>query len=129
MAFGEDPGMMQILASTTNGTFGTQTFGISSGTSNCDVTRGSGHRASLDNFVEANQVTLSNDAARGNGETIGSLAVVLGCNDAQALGSSMKSNYSRIFPSADVDSGKVSNEIVNTVRSDINLATQCSDKI
>ncbi|HYG66757.1 MAG TPA: DUF3015 family protein, partial [Anaeromyxobacteraceae bacterium] len=35
MAFGNTPGAVQILASTTNGLFGTQTFGITTGTSNC----------------------------------------------------------------------------------------------
>lgn len=127
IAFGDEPGMMQILASTTNGTFGTQTFGISSGTSNCDVTRG-GKRASLDNYIAANQVTLSNDAARGNGETIGGLAVVLGCEDPYLLGSSMKANYGKIFPSADVEVQDVSKAILETVHSDAILASQCSGR-
>ncbi len=35
MAFGNQKGAIQILAATTNGLFGTQTFGITSGTSNC----------------------------------------------------------------------------------------------
>jgi len=36
IAFGNDQTMFkQVLAATTNGTFGTQTFGITSGTSNC----------------------------------------------------------------------------------------------
>src|SRR6266545_2071443 len=35
MLIGSKPGIVQIFAATTNGSFGTQTFGITSGTSNC----------------------------------------------------------------------------------------------
>ena len=35
--FGAKPGKIQILSGTTNGIYGNQTFGISSGTSNCDI--------------------------------------------------------------------------------------------
>src|SRR5512137_902647 len=35
MAFNKQPGIFQILAATTNSLTGTQTFGITSGTSNC----------------------------------------------------------------------------------------------
>src|SRR5690348_10000976 len=38
MLFGKQPGFIQVLAATTNGTFGSQTFGISTGTSNCTDT-------------------------------------------------------------------------------------------
>lgn len=35
MVIGSKPGMEQVFAATTNGTSGSQTFGITSGTSNC----------------------------------------------------------------------------------------------
>ena len=35
MIFGDQKGAIQILAATTNSIFGTQTFGITTGTSNC----------------------------------------------------------------------------------------------
>src|SRR3569832_2714255 len=37
IVFGSQPGFIQILAATTNGTFASQTFGITSGTSDCAV--------------------------------------------------------------------------------------------
>jgi len=100
IAFGDEAGAWQIIASTTNSTFGTQTFGITSGTSNCDVHRGGskGSRASLDNYIVANQVTLSNDAARGNGETIGGLAFVLNCDDPYLLGSETEPAKRKRYP-------------------------------
>jgi len=130
LAFGADTGGWQILASTTNSTFGTQTFGITTGTSNCEsALRGDSRRASLDNFVAANHVFLSNDAARGHGESLDSLAVVLGCNDSGTLGSTMKSNYGKIFPSAAVEPSEVSEAIVDTVLSDATLSKQCGQRV
>src|SRR3954464_7446787 len=42
LVFGDQKGAIQILAATTNTTFGTQTFGITTGTSNCvDTAAGS----------------------------------------------------------------------------------------
>ncbi len=35
MIFGDSPGFVQVLAATTNGCSGSQTFGITTGTSNC----------------------------------------------------------------------------------------------
>src|SRR5262245_22752963 len=55
--FGSKPGFIQVLAATTNGTSGNQTFGITSGTSNCDT--GSGGSASAKVFIAANREALS----------------------------------------------------------------------
>src|SRR3954465_9950051 len=72
MIFGDQKGPVQILAATTNGPFGSQTFGITSGTSNCvdDSSTARGAR----NFIEGNREALAKDAARGSGETITTLS-------------------------------------------------------
>src|SRR5690606_16613688 len=67
----------QIFASTTNGT-GTQSFGISSGTSNC-VTA-TEQTAMLKNFIEANRQALITDMAKGQGEALVTLSNIYGCN-------------------------------------------------
>ncbi|MCE3010335.1 MAG: DUF3015 domain-containing protein [Proteobacteria bacterium] len=94
--FGNEKGFSQIFAATTNGTSGNQTFGISSGTSNC-VDQGAmkGARA-VPVFIEMNKAALAKDAARGQGETIANLANLLGCNSS-ALGQTLKSQYNNIF--------------------------------
>jgi hypothetical protein len=87
---------MQILAATTNGTFGSQTFGITFGTSNCE---GGSHMASkeqVEHFIAANQNTLKNDIARGNGEALNGLAELMG-KDSSSFGSHLQANYSKIF--------------------------------
>src|SRR5256885_13892242 len=68
MIFGDQKGMIQVLAATTNGTVGSQTFGITSGTSNCGEAGFSS--SATRTFIEGNREALAKDAARGSGETI-----------------------------------------------------------
>jgi hypothetical protein len=93
MAFHDQPGFIQVVAATLNGT-GMQTFGISTGTSNCGP---NGMNAQMEIFVDSNKVALSNDAARGQGETIAALSSMLGCQNTAKVGATLKSNYSEIF--------------------------------
>src|SRR5437762_10969266 len=64
----------QVAAVTTNGTFGNQTFGITTGTSGCtqDGTVSSNWRTSL--FIDGNKENLARDMSIGNGESLDSLA-------------------------------------------------------
>jgi hypothetical protein len=93
LAFHDQPGFIQVVAATLNET-GVQTFGITTGTSNC----GPGvMNSQMDIFVDTNKVALSNEAARGQGETIAVLSSMMGCSDSAAVGTTLKSNYSEIF--------------------------------
>ena len=114
MVFGNDKGMIQVLAATTNGTFGTQTFGITTGTSNCEDTGGG--EASAKAFVETNREAFAKDVARGNGETISTLSTLAGCQDATAVGATLQSNFSQIFPDATVGDTAVSASVVDTLK-------------
>jgi len=120
MAFGDQKGMIQILAATTNGLFGTQTFGITTGTSNCADSGGG--VASAKAFIETNREALAKDIARGQGETVKNLATLAGCSDAGAVGGSLQKSFSSIFPNASTPSEKVSESIVQTLRKDKALA-------
>src|SRR5512138_978635 len=62
MAFGNQKGAIQILAATTNSLFGTQTFGITSGTSNCGEAAVGSKGTRI--FIEGNRDALAKDAAR-----------------------------------------------------------------
>ncbi len=94
----------QLLAVTTNGTFGNQTFGISSGTSGCDphgrITGGTGSMALA--FLENNMEQFAMDASAGHGETIDTLAGILNV-DSEKLGEISKTNFATLFPSDNVD--------------------------
>src|SRR5512144_2103362 len=94
LVFGNQPGMVQVLAATTNGTFGSQTFGITSGTSNC---RSGAFAQGTKNFVEANREVVAKDTSRGSGEAIGALAVINSCADSAKVGAALQKNFATIF--------------------------------
>lgn len=120
--FGDSPGIVQVLAATTNGTFWTQTFGITSGTSNCVNTSGSAATARA--FVETNREAISKDIARGSGETLSGLTEVAGCKDAQAVGRTLQREFKTIFPSEKASDIEVGDAVVKTLRQHKDL--QCS---
>lgn len=78
IVIGDKPGIIQIFAATTNGTFGSQTLGITTGTSNC--AEGGMRKAELQrDFVAVNLDNLNHEAAAGNGEYLSAFSTVLGC--------------------------------------------------
>jgi len=68
----------QVMMATTNGTFGSTTFGISSGTSGCtnDGKVMSENKATM--FAEMNFENLSQEMAQGQGEHLASMATLMG---------------------------------------------------
>ena len=94
IVFGPKPGMIQIIAATVNGTAGSQTFGITSGTSNCEIPE-MGHQAAV--FIEANKEVVRKEASRGQGETVRTIANMLNCHGELQLGTEMKNNYEQYF--------------------------------
>jgi hypothetical protein len=122
IVFGNKPGFIQILAATTNGTFASQTFGITSGTSNCSDTGGGAPSAAA--FIQTNREALAKDISRGNGETIKNLATLSGCGDSAAVGASLQKNFNVIFPTADVSNVQVSTNVITVLKAD--TALSCS---
>lgn len=91
----------QVLAVTTNGTSGNQTFAITTGTSGCTqdgVVRSTWKTAM---FIDGNKDRLARDMSIGNGETLDSLAHLMGVReqDRVAFTRAMQANVSVIFPS------------------------------
>ena len=74
----KEDGMVQILAATLNGT-GVQTFGITSGTSNCLTANKAAVIEKQEHFVIENLESLRRDMVKGDGEYLQSYAEVLGC--------------------------------------------------
>ena len=89
----------QVLGATTNGTFGNQTFGISSGTSGCtqDGVVKSTWKTAM--FIDGNKDKLAHDMSTGSGETLESLAKLMGIQDQHkaAFFRTTKDNFARIF--------------------------------
>ena len=121
LIFNDQPGMVQILAATTNGTFGSQTFGITTGTSNC----GAGMTAAgTRNFVDANKDALAKDMSRGQGETIGALSVLAQCKDAAQVGAVLQSNFKAIVPSDKATADEITSKLIETLQADEALGCQ-----
>jgi hypothetical protein len=74
---GKDGVLSQTCAATTNGTFGNQTFGITSGTLECEKPSSWTANEKLNKFVSDNMDNLAMDIARGQGEYLNTLAVLL----------------------------------------------------
>lgn len=115
---GDQTWWKQVLAGTTNGT-GFQTIAITLGTSNCDspAPLKVGHAEA---YIEANKVALSNDIARGNGETVVGLSKVYGCSNYSEFGQALKSNYATIFPSSEVSTAEITHSINSVASSTCN---------
>jgi hypothetical protein len=122
LIFSPGSGFTQIFAATTNGSSANQTFGITSGTSNCDTGPGS---ATAKNYVQANRVALAKDISRGKGATLSALSEVAGCSDSKAVGVKLRKNFKRIFPNAKVENEAVSQSVIDVLKSDVSLS--CSN--
>jgi hypothetical protein len=114
----------QVLAVTTNGTFGNQTFGITSGTSGCTrdgvVTSSWASNA----FIDANMNRLALDMSRGKGESLQSLGSLMQVTpvDQAAFTSTLKGNFNQIFPTPATSSAEAIAALRNVIQSDARLA-------
>ncbi len=118
--FGAKPGISQVTAASTN-TLGMQTFGITSGTANCDSID---DHETLDAFVAMNREALAKDVARGSGETIATLTAIAGCADPQTVGQRLKLSYARIFPGPRAKPEQIARTIRTLLRADVALACE-----
>jgi len=69
--------MSQSLQATTNGTFGNQTFGITTGTLECSQPANVVNNEHLNRFVLSNMDNLARDIAQGRGENLDTFAELL----------------------------------------------------
>src|SRR6185436_7247368 len=131
LLFGNDnTTLMQILAATTNGTFGSQTFGITSGTSNC--TSGGVVKAEREQaaFAEVNFQDLKRNMASGGGEYLMSFSTLLDCEDAAkpVLFKLAQDKYEVIVPSEKTGPIDMVVALKAQIRADNRLANACSDE-
>jgi hypothetical protein len=120
--FGEKPGMVQVFASTTNGIYSNNTFGVSSGTSNCTPTGDDSQAAAV--FIDSNRLSMQNDVARGGGETLNAFFNVAECQEREAVGQTLQKNYSQIFK-PEASNEQVVESIRHTLRQNESTAHSC----
>lgn len=109
-----------VLAATTNGTSGNQTFGMTSGTLGCEAANGPLKLAQA--FMEDNMDQLAADVARGEGETLAALAEVIGleAQDTAAFNRTLQSNFDNLF-STEATSGSAYEAMKAAMASDAAL--------
>ena len=112
----------QVLAATSNASSWTQPFGISSGTSNCADDGAVNSAKTIPMFIEVNKANLAKDASRGDGEFIATLAQLMGCNS-KSLGTTLKSNYEKIFIETQMEPSEIESKINSAVSA--NRAQSC----
>ena len=113
----------QIFAATSNGLYGTNTFGMTSGTSGCtqDGTVRSNWKTAM--FIDGNKEKLARDMSTGGGEALDSLAHLHGveAQDRAAFNRLAKDNMARIFPSDTVSTRQVVVALREVLSSDARL--------
>ncbi len=103
--------VLQVLAATTNGTSGNQTFGITSGTSNCDKPSNFVSNDKLNKFVAENMDELALDISAGHGETLQTVAKLMNVENTEAFSAKLQANFSNIYSSENVTSATVIDSI------------------
>lgn len=125
IVIGPKKGMIQIFAATTNGTSGSQTFGITTGTSNCHTPKESAALKEQQHFVATNISALEKDIARGDGETLRAFSATLGCQD-QAFADvarTLNSSYAKIFAAPGANAVLTISK--QQIKADANIAGKC----
>lgn len=109
-----DSTLFQVFAATTNGSSGNQTFGISSGTLECAKPASFVKNERLEEFVASNMDSIATDMAAGSGESLDTLAELMGVSADQKPGffAKLQQNFGTIFSSSDVQSAEVIDNIV-----------------
>ena len=116
IVFGNEQGAVQVIAATLNGT-GVQTFGITTGTSNCNPAGLVKLEKEREEFAQKNYSTLVKEMAMGEGENLDTLASLYGCSqDSHAdFGSLTQENFSHIVKS----DSTTSQEMLSSLKSEI----------
>lgn len=100
-----------VLAATTNGIFGNQTFGMTTGTLGCETNESI---RSMAMYMDSNIDKVARDMSRGSGENLDTLAVLLGVDEADRgeFNRLLQDNFAAIFPSSDTTSDQAVDAIV-----------------
>jgi hypothetical protein len=100
----DDSILSQSLQATTNGTSGNQTFGITTGTSDCDQPSNFAKNDRLNEFVVANMDNLAKDIAKGNGETLATFAELMQIPTEKRAEfyQNLQTNFAKVFSSEQV---------------------------
>ena len=121
---GQEGVPQKVLGATTNGTFGNQTFGISSETAGCRRSGIIKVDARTTMFAAANVDRLARDMAMGQGESLDTLAYLMGIvpHDQPHFFHLTKTHFGEIFSSDDITAGEMLTNLNGVLAADPQLA-------
>ena len=116
--------VFKVLGATTNGSFGNQTFGITSGTLGCSSGGVVSSKERINMFAGANLDKLAKDMSVGQGESLDALAQLYGMSGAhKGLFFQMtKTHYGELFSSETVTAGQLLTNLDSLMAADAKLA-------
>ncbi len=111
-----------VLAITTNGTSGNNTFGMTTGTNGCDVSGKLGYSGK--SMLASVMDEFSEDAAKGEGEALTAVSVAMGIQpaDRAKFAQLTHDNFNTIFPDKDVTAEQVYNSLQQVMKTDAQLS-------
>ena len=121
MLFEGDSGPVHFLATTTNGTSGNKTFGMTSGTNGCSMNGALtyGGKSMLGSIMDE----FSQDVAMGQGEALNAVAVMLGVapEDRQTFAEVTHENFKVLFPTENTTAQEVLDSLQGVMKADSRL--------
>lgn len=118
MALGEESGLLSHIAATfLNGISGNQTFGISSGTLNCEQAPKFVSVQEVEVFVADNMDHIATEASIGEGAYLNALADLLQVEDTQRADfyANLQINFDKIFTGPEATANDVTRSIVDMI--------------
>ena len=128
-AFRGNSGVLyKVIAATTNGSFGNQTFGISSGTAGCGRGGVIKADAQLNMYAGSNLDALARDMAAGQGESLDALAQLMkiDASDRAAFFQLTKTHFGELFPSSQATAGDMLSSLTDLMAEDAALSKYVS---
>jgi hypothetical protein len=123
----ENNDFTQVFAATSNGTAGSQTFGITTGTSNCTKDGVVKNEKAQEVFVHMNYNSLEKEMAVGKGEKLNALATLVGCSkNVNGFSEFAKANYSKLFSSNNGDPSILLSSLKQEMSKDVTLKSSCT---
>ncbi|NNM51836.1 MAG: DUF3015 family protein [Pseudomonadales bacterium] len=118
----------KVLAITTNGSFGNQTFGITTGTLGCSPNGVISSKVRLSMFTGSNLEHLAYDMSVGHGESLNTLAdlMKIPASEKAHFFATTQSHYGEIFAPEHQTAGQILAALQGVMRSDTQLSAYAS---
>jgi len=125
MIFSGQSGLLpKVFAATTNGTFGNQTFGITTGTLGCEQDGVISSRAKLSMYTGSNIENVARDMSVGHGDSLNVVADLMGVKDQDKAHffETTKANFGKIFAPENKTTGQILAALHQVMVQDATLA-------